>query len=121
MKKIWLDDERIPPSYDWLWVKNINDFADTIRDLGMPDLISFDHDLGEGLESDWRGGSSDEDEEEYYYKYTLPTGYDCAKWLVDHCIDNNLPLPAFKVHSANPVGAENIQKLLENFNKTQKL
>lgn len=42
---------------------------------------------------------------------------DCAKWLVDYCIDNKERLPKIFVHSANPVGADNILGLLNNFKK----
>ena len=60
-------------------------------------LISFDHDLGEEF-----------------------SGYDCAKYLVDYCLDRQLPLPDFAVHSQNPVGKENIERLLNNFKEQQK-
>ena len=44
---------------------------------------------------------------------------DCAKWLVDYCIDNQLTLPLYNIQSANPVGKENIDGLLKNFIKHQ--
>ena len=47
--------------------------------------MSFDHDLGENE----------------------PTGYDIAKWLAENCLER-WPL-VVKVHSQNPVGAENIR------------
>jgi len=45
------------------------------------------------------------------------TGYDCAKWLVGYCIDKNLALPLWNIQSANPVGKENINSLLNNYKK----
>jgi len=69
-------------------------FVAHITEYGLPDFISFDHDLG--LEE---------------------SGYDCTKWLVDYCLDHQQQLPDFAVHSQNPVGKENIQRLLENFVK----
>lgn len=46
------------------------------------------------------------------------TGYDCAKWLIDYCIDNDLELPKkVLVHSMNPTGAENIKSLFNTYNK----
>lgn len=51
---------------------------------------------------------------------THNTGYDCCKWLVDYCIDRNLPHPRYTVHSMNPIGKENIEKLIENYNFTLK-
>lgn len=47
------------------------------------------------------------------------TGMDSARWLVNHCIDNNLKLPEYVVHSANPSGYENIKGLLDSFKKNQ--
>lgn len=93
MKKLFLDDLRIVPNV-FLSVKSYFEFTEFILQNRLPDFISFDHDLGEEK-----------------------TGYDCAKWLVNFCMDNNLQLPEFSVHSQNPVGKENIQLLLENFNK----
>ena len=108
MKKLlWLDDQRDPfnKTADWLsysplgyevevlWVKNATDFKIWIMENGLPDGICFDHDLGEDSAS----------------------GYDCAKWLVDYCLDNNVPPPLWSSQSANPVGRTNINRLLKNF------
>jgi hypothetical protein len=42
---------------------------------------------------------------------------DFAKWLVDYMLDNDIPvdLLAFRVHSQNPIGAENIRMYLNSF------
>jgi hypothetical protein len=45
------------------------------------------------------------------------SGYDCAKWLVEYCMDNDLDLPNWIVQSANPVGKDNINGLLNNYLK----
>lgn len=102
---LWLDDYRDPRKDDWekvfspigstnniVWVKSYEEFIHYIINNSLPDGICFDHDLGEEK-----------------------TGYDCAKWLVDYCMDNNLKLPVYAIQSANPVGKENISKLLINF------
>lgn len=92
---LYLDDERTPKTKrKWVVVRNYNDFKSVITKRGLPDYISFDHDLGEEK-----------------------TGYDCAKWLVDYCMDNNKQLPVFNVHSANTPGKENIQGILNSYNK----
>jgi hypothetical protein len=44
------------------------------------------------------------------------TGLDCAKFLVEYCLDNQIHKINFQVHSQNPVGKENIESLLNNFN-----
>ena len=91
MKKLYLDDLRVTPEgFDRVY--NYADFVEYITQNGLPDFISFDHDLGE-------------DE----------SGYDCAKYLVEYCIEHNLQLPKFSVHSQNPVDKENIERLLNNF------
>jgi hypothetical protein len=106
---LWLDDIRDPKTADWLmmyapdfsnnssnviWVKNYSEFIDWILKNDVPYKISFDHDLGEEK-----------------------SGFDCAKWLVDYCLDNQKSIPNFVVHSANPVGSENIRHLLLNASK----
>lgn len=77
------------------WARTQTEFENYIKENGLPDLISFDNDLGIGNVE----------------------GYDCAKWLVNYCLDNNTALPQWYVHSANPVARENISKLFENFEK----
>lgn len=107
---LWIDDVRDPFQNDWLnfspigknvdvtWVTNYQEFIDWIMIYGLPDGICFDHDLGSNEK----------------------TGYDCAKWLVEYCMNNNKPLPEYAIQSANPVGKENINSLLTNFNKFNK-
>jgi hypothetical protein len=94
-KKLYLDDIRTPKTEGWDIVRSYDEFVNWITENGIPDEISFDHDL---------------DKEHI-------TGYDAAKWLGKYCIDNGLPLPEFNVHSANPVGKLNIESYLYNVKK----
>ena len=127
MKKynLFLDDVRIPydvfkltilPIYqhdsDWVIVKSFNEFVDTLKERGIPDVISFDHDLSYDhyLEIN-------QTNEILYENLEEKTGYDAAKWLVDYCVENDKDIPMYYVHSANPVGAENIKNYLENAKK----
>lgn len=107
---LWVDDKRDPfeENGKWLafapiskpsnivWAKNYDEFVVWIIENGLPDAIAFDHDLGD-----------------------VKSGMDCAKWLVDYCLDNNEGLPLFSSQSSNPSGKENIIKLLTNFLKSQ--
>lgn len=91
---------------DWHIVRNYEQFVIRILENGLPDMISFDHDLAD----------------EHYLQpdsqeFVERTGYDCAKWLVEYCMDNGADLPEFYCHSMNPVGKENIESLLKNFKK----
>lgn len=91
---------------DWHIVRSYEQFVDRILEKGLPEMISFDHDLAE---IHYLKPYSDE--------YTEKTGYDCAKLLVEYCMDHYLDLPQYYCHSMNPVGKENIESLLKNFKK----
>lgn len=125
MRRLFLDDVRdinmIYPNYDskdWVIARNYHEFVNFIEKFGLPDFISFDHDLGFEhtrwyFENGGHGNPPDPKETVFKEK----TGYDAAKWLTEYCLNNNLKLPDYKVHSANPVGKQNIISYLENFKK----
>lgn len=130
---LWLDDIRNPfineekkvPNniHDWNinWVLNYEQFVKWIEIFGLPDAISFDHDLADEHyipEYFWDNYKESKKFQKWREQsYQEKTGMDCAKWLVNYCLDNNKKLPEFYVHSANPVGANNIIFLLNNFLK----
>lgn len=129
---LWLDDIRDPKGYlmdgnTWesgyspiqspfqtIWVKSYDEFIDWIKKNGLPNAICFDHDLGleVAIKARNKGISKRKSRE---LKNGEKTGYDCAKWLVDYCLDDDLQLPLYNIQSANPVGKENIKGLLENY------
>lgn len=108
-KKLFLDDVRTPRTEDWEIVRSYEDFVNYINENGLPDEISFDHDLA-SIEYD-----SNKIIESFVHHEK--TGYDAAKWLCDYCWSNGLPLPKCNVHSANPVGRDNILSILRSFEK----
>lgn len=97
---IWLDDFRapnVPPGETIAWVKDYDSFVDQVKVFGKDIsncIVHFDHDLG---------GKKD--------------GYDCAKWLIDWCIENKYPAPDYDIQSANPVGRENIESIFKTYHK----
>ncbi len=102
--KLFLDDIRdVKMVYknltdeDFVIVRNFKDFKQVIIEKGLPELISFDNDLG-----------LDENEN------IAEDGYAAAKWLV---YESGLDLRnlKFNVHSANPVATQQIQSLLDNY------
>ena len=104
MKKLFLDDVRtIEMVYDkseekdFDIVRTFDAFVDYIKLNGLPEFISFDNDLG----LDSKGN-------------VAPDGYAAAKWLV---YDSGLDLSnlEYKVHSVNPVAADQIRGLLNNY------
>lgn len=97
--KLFIDDERFPPndSYEWIIVRSSDAAVEYVIRYGLPDFISFDHDLG---------GND--------------TAMKFIHWLVDELIDGKVKIPSdfdFYVHSQNPVGVANIQSYMENILK----
>ena len=66
-------------------------------------------------------------DDDYSKRFFIPefkekTGYDCAKWLINYCMDNQLELPeTILIHSMNPVGSLNIKSLFDSYYKSLKL
>jgi len=121
---LFLDDERLPHNVTWAnlpesqhytIVRNYNEFVDLIETRGIPRFVSYDHDL-----ADSHYGHGLQGNQIPYDSYKEKTGYDCAKWLIEYCLNSEQPLPKYTVHSLNPIGAENIKHLLNNFGKNTK-
>ena len=102
MYKLFLDDERMPedvfwiniPKGDYVIVRTAEQFKQYIQEHGLPSHVSFDHDLGDD-----------------------PNGYDCAKWLVNYCIETDQKFPSYTVHSQNPIGKDNIIGYIDNYKR----
>lgn len=98
MIKLFIDDLREPYDDDFVVVRSYAEAVGWLRKNGCPDFISFDHDLGseDGLD-----------------------GIDVVKWMVNMDLNSKgtfIPEDfEFNVHSANPIGAGNIEGLLDNY------
>lgn len=127
---LWLDDIRDPNDPVWksyiktnpaeiVWVKNFQEFTSYIESNDLPEIISFDHDLADEHytpEKYWDDYVSSKAYQESQ-NYSEKTGHECAKWLVEYCLDRSLPLPEYFVHSMNPVGRDNILSTLRHYEK----
>ena len=126
---LWLDDLRNPYlnweerldneylDYNIIWVRKYEEFIDAIERFGIPEVISFDHDLEKEHYTP----------EKYWDDYELSklyqdinetgkSGYNCMQWLIKWVFENEVgKLPTVLVHSANPVGANRISDLWEKF------
>jgi hypothetical protein len=106
---LFIDDERDPVNVTWgstqdqilyrdgKWIiaRNWFDVLEIVVSLGFPNMISFDHDLGDGE----------------------ITGYEICQKLCNMIMDG-VQMPEnfeFRVHSKNPVGSENIRRYMDNF------
>jgi hypothetical protein len=89
-----------------LWVFRWS-YINYITKFGLPEFVSYDHNLSfdhyleENQESDINYDSLKE-----------KTGYDACKWLCKYCLENDLSIPSYYVHSANSVGKKNIESYL---------
>jgi hypothetical protein len=119
--KIYLDDVRTPIDPEWIVVRSYDEFVAKVNELGLDNIetISLDHDLGDSAMQEYYTNVSP--------NYTLnydnikeKTGYDCAKWLVEHWFEVRHPhqrgyFPTIYTHSANPIGSANIMGYINNF------
>lgn len=99
--KLYLDDIRSPKDPTFVVSRSVEDAKKFVETCGMPNFISFDHDLG----IDMKGN-------------VLSSGYDLAKWLVEMDMDGIYVFPndfAFDVHSMNPVGSKNIRDFMNGY------
>lgn len=104
---LFLDDYRDPPKgRDWIVASDYNAFCEIIQRLGVPQFISFDHDLADVHYGHLEGVIP-------YNDFTEKTGYHCAMWLIEYCRENGCDIPPCNVHSMNPVGAQNIRTALD--------
>jgi len=93
---LFLDDEREPVGEaNWVVARSFEEAKILVMLNGVPDFITFDHDLG----------------------YDSKTGSDFATWLIDHMLDNDMRFPlkfTYEVHSQNPVGSNNIKSKMDS-------
>lgn len=97
--KIWVDDIRTPPDDTWRWVKTSDEailllsnhlklVVDYDLDVEVIEIMSLDHDLG---------------------------GEDTTRPIVLWCCGSNWWPIEVVVHSANPVGREWLEGMIERY------
>jgi hypothetical protein len=103
--KLFIDDQREPTYAVDKIARTSQEAIDWIKEFGMPNFISFDHDLGWHLD----GNRSHDD-----------TAMQVVDWIAKEWFMNRLDIPAdfsYHVHSQNPVGVANIKRAMENLLK----
>ena len=92
--KLFLDDERFPKDTDWVIARSSSTAIKMVSRWGIPQEISFDHDLG-----------------------GQDTSMKFLHWLAKALIKKQVSFPVdfvYSVHSQNPVGARNVACLMDN-------
>lgn len=94
MLLLWLDDERPPPSPEWVWVKTAIDAISALT--ASFKVISLDHDLGEDA----------------------GTGYDILTFLEAEVHRNpGYRVPEILIHTENPVARTRMLQAVESIQK----
>lgn len=118
---LFLDDFREPPSHlkkVFDVVRNYDEFVDYIEWFGVPDVISFDHDLHpEHTIFFFDNGGFRNPPDPMFELFKNKTGYDCAEWLISYCKRTGQEFKYVIVHSHNPIGQKNIFNLICNYQK----
>ena len=121
---LFLDDERAPngvpwvdlpdiPRNDWVIVRNIEDFKRTIDQHGIPKFVSFDNDLKrEHYDNFLENNCAD-----FEFEKFDDTGFNCAQYLVEKCLEQNKEVPDFECHSMNTVARAVIREYLRECRK----
>lgn len=100
MYKLFIDDERYPVDDEFIIARSFNQAIDIIKEKGLPEYASFDHDLG----------------------LFAKTGADIAYWITDYCQDNKIKFTMqYYVHSQNPVGKKNIEGVFESYKRFENM
>lgn len=91
---LYIDDERkCPWDRDSFFVaKSSSEAIEIVKKNGLPEFISFDHDLG-----------GDD------------TSIVFILWMIENYPDS--PIKTYKIHSANPVGSKNIESYMRSWAK----
>lgn len=99
---LWVDDERSVPDNteerEWMEAKTFH-HAIMLLEFCNFDEVALDHDLGPAS----------------VYGNTELNGYHIVKWLVQRKMDGLYVPPVIKVHTANPVGRDNMQAMIDRY------
>lgn len=94
--RMFIDDTREPCERFDVIVRSARDAISWMEKNGCPSYISFDHDLGDGIDA-----------------------IGIVNWMIEMDLNNNgnfIPKDfRYNVHSANPIGAANIRNKLDGY------
>lgn len=113
---LYLDDVRTPTDDRWEVVRTHEEFVAHIKMHGLEsyEVISLDHDLGEGAMEEYYSNVKINSVLNYQ-NISEKTGMDSARFLVSESMTKNIPLPQIYVHSANPIGCANMMGYINNY------
>ena len=95
--KIYLDDIRDAPNEEWITVRTVSSLIALLcTQEGHIEVLSLDHDLGEGEK----------------------TGYDVLKWIEAQVFLHGYEPPKnILIHTSNPAGRKNMEAAIKSIYK----
>jgi len=93
--KLFIDESRTTPN-GFIRIHSYDEFIKYITKNRLPDFISFNNEEENKL------------------------GIDCAKWLIEYCLNYWLPLPEFSVHTEHSNEENSVKSILMNYKKKYK-
>lgn len=95
--KLFVDDIRVPSDNTWTVARTYDEAISVLKD-GDVEVLSLDHDLGEGK-----------------------SGYDVICWVEDKVFTDTdfIPPKEILVHSANPVGRNRIYAAIDSIQRNR--
>ncbi len=119
---VFVDDRKFPKvkleGYgNWIWLKSYVDLVEYLSYRGIPEYISFDHDLHEEHERDFERNELAGIAAIEYEGFEHATGLRCIQYLCEFAELNGLPLQTIGIHCANerPMGALNMYTAAKEF------
>ena len=91
----------------WTVARSSEEAVKLVQKLGMPTRMSLDHDLG--ICSNGKGGTTTD---------IVPT---FLRWLANEFWDGSAMVPSYIIHSANPVGAKNMDSFMLSWYRSSEM
>ena len=106
-----LIEESKIPAVDWWIVRSYDDFVKTVKEKGVPNVVSFDNDLSQ---EQTRYFVRNHEKNGFNVDVYNDNGISCARFLIQYCKEQNKPLPTYYVHSANYHAVDFIENLMKH-------
>jgi len=106
-----LIEESQIPAVDWWIVRSYDDFVKTVKEKGVPNVVSFDNDLSQ---EQTRYFVRNHEKNGFNVDVYNDNGISCARFLIQYCKEQNKPLPTYYVHSANYHAVDFIENLMKH-------
>ena len=92
----------VDASLEWVIARSSKEACDIVKQRGMPARMALDHDLGERWDP----------------KDRIDTVPRFLNWLAYDYFEAGMTIPEYTIHSANPVGAENMRSFMESWKRS---